>query len=320
MKSRIPTVLGIKYPIIQGGMLWLANAELAAAVSNAGGLGTISPFAGMQKGGDPLSNLRIQVARAKRLTEEPFAVNIPLDLEESGILIDVSLREGVKILITAAGDPRFYTELLHQERMSVIHVISSVNQALKAESSGVDAIVAEGCEAGGHLGFDEIPLMSLLPQVADAVSMPIIAAGGISDARGMAAAFALGAEGVQLGTRFVVAQESIAHPKYKQAIIDAMDSDTVVTCRTLLPTRSLKTDFSKRLLELESLGRSAGEISQFLGRGRARRAQLEGDLHEGEAYCGASAGLIKEIAPAGKIVERLVEEYEEVVKKLIQRE
>jgi enoyl-[acyl-carrier protein] reductase II len=201
--------------------------------------------------------------------------------------------------------------------MKVLHVVSNVKQAQIAESCGVNAVIAEGVEAAAHLGFDELPLFSLIPQVADAVSIPIIAAGGIVDARGLVAAFALGAEGVQLGTRFVAVEENIANPKYKQAILEAKDTDTMITCRRLLPTRSLKTDFTRCLLELEESGASADDIRNFLGHSRARTGQLEGDLENGEAYCGASAGLIKEIIPAAMVVQNLVEGYEKILKKII---
>jgi enoyl-[acyl-carrier protein] reductase II len=239
-RTRICDLIGIEYPIIQGGMLWLATAELAAAVSNTGALGTMSPYAGMEKNGDPSENLKLQIVKIKNLTEKPFAINIPLDLPKSGIFIDIILKEKVGIVVTAAGNPALYTELLHQEKIKVLHVVSSVKQAQIAEACNVDAVIVEGVEAAAHLGFDEIPLFSLIPQVADVVSIPVIATGGIVDARGVVAAFALGAEGVQLGTRFIAVEENIANLKYKQAIIEAKDTDTVITCRSLvlLPKRS----------------------------------------------------------------------------------
>lgn len=315
-RSRVCDLLEIDYPILQGGMLWLATAGLAAAVSNARGLGIISSHAGMDKRGDPVENLRLQITKIRNLTKKPFGINIPLNLEQSGMLIDLALREKVKIVVTAAGDPRHFSEVLRTEGMKVLHVVSSVEQAQSAESCGVDAVIAEGSEAAAHLGFHELPLFSLIPQVADAVSIPVIAAGGIVDSRGLVAAFALGAEGVQMGTRFIAVDENIAHLKYKQAVIDAKDTDTVITCRKLLPTRSIKAEFSKRLLELEASGASAEDLRSFLGYSRARTGQLEGDLENGEAYCGASAGLIKEILPAAKVIQKLVEGYREVVKKI----
>jgi enoyl-[acyl-carrier protein] reductase II len=315
-RTRICYLLKIDYPILQGGMLWLATAELAAAVSNAGALGVISPYAGMEKHGDPLENMRLQIAAARKLTKKPFGINIPLDLEQTGLLIDIILKEKVKVVVTAAGDPHHYTEVLRKDGARVLHVVSSAKQAQLAESCKVDAVIVEGVEAGAHLGFDEIPLFSLIPQVADVVSIPVIAAGGIADARGVVAAFALGAEGVQLGTRFVAVEENIAHSKYKQAILNAGDADTAITCRKLLPTRSVKTEFTRRLLELEESGASAGDIRNFLGYSRARTGQIEGDLENGEAYSGVSAGLIKEILPAAEVVYRLVEDYQKVIKKI----
>ncbi len=250
-KTRVSNLLGIQYPILQGGMLWLANAELAAAVSNAGALGIISPMAGMERHGDASANFKRHIDRAKDLTRQPFGMNIPLDLPQSGILIDLVLKEKVGIVVTAAGHPQLYTELLRQEGIKVLHVVGSVKQAQAAEACRVDAVIAMGCEAGGHIGFQEIPLFSLIPQVAEAISIPVIAVGGIVDARGMIAAFALGAQRMQLGTRFIMVEENMASPLYKQAILMAKDTDTVITCRKLLPTRSLRTEFSKRLLELD---------------------------------------------------------------------
>jgi enoyl-[acyl-carrier protein] reductase II len=315
-RTRVCDLLQIEYPIIQGSMLWLSTAELAAAVSNAGGLGVLSPFAGMEKNGNPSKNLRFQITKMRDRTEKPLAVNIPLYLKQSGILIDVILEKGVSIAITSGGNPGTFTELLHQQGMRVLHVVSSVKQAQKAESCKVDALIVEGVEAAAYVGFDEIPLFSLIPQVADVVAIPIIAAGGIVDARGVVAAFALGAEGVQLGTRFVAVEENIAHLNYKQAIIDAKDTDTVITCRKVLPTRSLKTELTSRLLELEASGASADAIRDFLGTSRARKGQIEGDLVNGEVYGGSSAGLIKDILPAATVIQKLVDGFEEIVKKI----
>jgi enoyl-[acyl-carrier protein] reductase II len=316
INTRICRLLGIQFPILQGGMLWLADAKLAAAVSNSGALGIISPYAGMDKDGDPLKNLTMQIKKVRGLTERPFGVNIPLDLEQSGILIDTLLKESVNIVVTAAGSPAHYTELMRQEGIKVLHVISSVRQAQFAEDCEVDAVIAEGVEAAAHNGFDELPLFSLIPQVADAVSIPVIAAGGIVDSRGWVAAVSLGAEGIQLGTRFVAVEESLASKKYKSALLKAKDTDTVITSRKIVPTRSLKTPFSKRLVQLEASGASADEIREVIGYRRARGAQLEGNLTDGELYCGASAGLINDIVPASRVVERLVEGYREIVGKL----
>jgi enoyl-[acyl-carrier protein] reductase II len=297
-------------------MLWLADARLAAAVSNSGALGIISPYAGMDKDGDPLENLTEQIKRVRELTEKPFGVNIPLDLEQSGILIDALLKEEAKIVVTAAGSPADYTELLRQKGIKVLHVVSSVKQAKFAEICSVDAVVAEGVEAAAHNGLDELPLFSLVPQVADAVSIPVVAAGGICDSRGWAAAVLLGAEGIQLGTRFVAVEENLASKRYKKALLRAKDTDTVITSRKLVPTRSLKTEFSTRLLQLEASGASAQEIRELIGYRRARGVQLEGNLADGELYCGSSVGLIKEIVPASLVVKRLVEGYKEILARL----
>jgi enoyl-[acyl-carrier protein] reductase II len=297
-------------------MLWIATAELAAAVSNAGALGVISPLAGMAKQGQPAKNFKGQLSKIKQLTPKPFGVNILLDLDYADALMEVALSEKVKTVITAAGNPARYTGELKNEGVTVLHVVSSVNQARKAESGGVDGVIAEGIEAGAHNGADEMPLFALIPQVVDEISIPVIAAGGIADARGVVAAFALGAEGVQLGTRFVAVNENAAHLNYKQAIVDAQDTDTVITSRSIVPTRSLKTKFTNAILELERSGASAEDIMEFIGYRSNRTAQIEGNLNGGEAYCGASAGLIKEILPVKDVVQQLVEGYDYVLKRL----
>jgi enoyl-[acyl-carrier protein] reductase II len=316
-KTRVAQILGIEYPILQGGMLWLADAGLAAAVSNAGGLGVISPMAGMEAHGEPADNLKDQIEKAKGLTEKPFGVNIPIDLRDCGLLMDLILTQEVQVVVTAAGDPRLYTELLQSQDTKVLHVLSSVRHAKAAESAGVDAIIVEGVEAAARNGFDELPLFSLIPQVVDAVGIPVIAAGGIVDSRGVVAAMALGAEGIQLGTRFVVVKENIASQKYKDAIIAAKDTDTVITCRQLIPSRSLKTtEFTQALLALEEGGATADELRDFIGHAASRTGGLEGDLENGEAYCGSSAGLIHEILEAGEVVRRLVNGCQEVIDSL----
>ena len=294
-------------------MLWLSTAELAASVSNAGALGVISPYAGMEESGDPLQNLRFQIRQTQRLTEKPFGVNIPLDLPASGLLMDVLLQENVKIVVTSAGSPMLYTELLHSGGIRVAHVISSLAQARIAESGEVDAVIAEGVEAGGRVGREELALFSLLPQVVDAVSVPVIAAGGIIDGRGLAAALALGADGVQLGTRFITAEECVAHRNYKQAIVDAGDADTIVTRRVLIPTRSLKSEFSLELAGMERSGASAESLRKHAGRGRARKAQVEGNLADGDAYAGSSSGLIKDILPVAAIIENMIKTYNAII-------
>jgi enoyl-[acyl-carrier protein] reductase II len=275
-------------------MLWLAGAELAAAVSNAGALGILSPYAGMKEDGDPQKNLCLQIRQVRKLTDKPFGVNIPLDLPAGGLLIDSLLREDVKIVVTSAGDPQLFTELLRSAGIQVIHVISSVRQAQRAESCRVAAVIAEGIEAGGRLGREAEPLSSLVPRIVAAISLPVIAAGGIADGRGMAAAFALGAEAVQLGTRFVASEECLAHPNYKQAILEAGEDDTQVIMQGSIPARILKTRVA------------AGNPQSCAGRSRSRIAQIEGDLENGNAYAGTSVGSIHEILPAAAIIEELV--------------
>jgi enoyl-[acyl-carrier protein] reductase II len=305
-RTSLCSLLGIKHPILQGGMLWIADAALASAVSNAGALGTISPYAGMKEEGNPLENLRFQIRKTRKLTANPFAVNIPLDLPNSGLLINLLLEERIQIVITAAGSPALFTELLRSSRIQVLHVISSVLQAQYAESCGVDAVIAEGVEAGGRIGRDEMPVFSLIPRVADAVSIPAIAAGGIADGRQMAAAITLGADGVQLGTRFIAATECVAHPNYKQAIIEAADTDTIIAGRVLEPARRIKSKFSLELSEMERSGASMESLRTFVGQGRARKAQIDGDLAEGDFLAGASVGLIKDVIPAAEIVDNFV--------------
>ncbi len=316
-KTRVCHILGTKFPIIQGGMLWLATAELASSVSNAGALGVISPLAGMEKGGDPSENLTIQIKKTKKLTQKPFGVNLPLDLPYIDVLIDTVLKEKIEIVITAAGNPCGYGPMLKSRGITLLHVISNVRQAKHAQRCKVDGVIAEGVEAAAHLGLDELPLFSLLPQVADNVSVPVVAAGGIADARGMVAAMALGAEGVQLGTRFVAVEENVAHMNYKNAIIEADDADTVITCRKLMPTRSLKSSFSKRLIEYENADVTLEDLLEFIGYRSNRCAQIEGNLDGGEAYCGASAGLIKRIVPAAEVIHELVEGQKRVLNDLV---
>ena len=315
-RTRVCDLLDIAFPILQGGMLWIATAELAAAVSNAGALGVISPLAGMEMQGDPVKNFKGQLSKMKQLTPKPFGVNILLDLNYADALMAVALSEEVKIVITAAGNPARFTGVLKNEGVTVLHVVGSVKQAQKAESCGVNGVIAEGIEAAAHNAADELPLFALIPQVVDEISIPVIAAGGIVDARGVVAAFSLGAEGVQLGTRFIAVIENAAHPNYKQAIIDAKDTDTVITNRSIVPTRCLKTEFTDTLIELERSGATAEDIMNFIGYRSNRTAQVDGNLNGGEAYCGASAGLVKEILPAKDVVRQLVEEYEQVLKRL----
>lgn len=312
-RTRICDLLGIEYPIIQGGMTWVANAELAAAVSAAGALGLISPNAGMALEGNVVEHLRSQIRRAKGLTDKPFGVNLPIQTPEIKDLIDVTIEEGVKVVTTSAGNPALYTGVFKEAGVKVFHVVASVRHAKGAERHGVDAVIAEGYEAGGHNGMDELPTMVLVPQVVDVVDVPVVAAGGIADARGLVAALALGADGIQMGTRFVATYECVAHPNFKDAIVKANDAGTVITGRKLGPARILKGEFASKMLELESGGATPEELLAFIGVARARTGELDGDLVDGEAYCGAVAGMIKEIVSAGDVVRSIVDGYSKIV-------
>ena len=315
-KTRLCDLLGIEYPIIQGGMVWITNAELVAAVSNAGGLGLISPTAGMSLNDDQVAHLRQQIRTAKSLTSKPFGVNLPLLTPGVEDLIAAVIDERVSVVVTAAGNPALYTSRLKEAGIKVLHVAAAVRHAQSAERRGVDAVIAEGYEAGGHNGLDEITTFALIPQVVDAVAIPVVAAGGIADARGVVAALALGAAGVQMGTRFVATHECAAHPNFKEAIVKANDVDTVITGRKLGPARILKNEFAARILEMEAAGASAEELIAFIGVARSRTGQLEGDLVNGEAYCGSIAGMIKETKSAGEVIQSIVDSYDTVLASL----
>jgi enoyl-[acyl-carrier protein] reductase II len=312
-ETRVCGLFGIKYPIIQGGMTWIANAELAAAVSEAGGLGTISPNAGMRIEDNVELNLEKQIRLARELTAKPFAVNIVVLIPEIAALVDVLIEEGVPVVTTSAGNPRLYMRRLKDAGIKVLHVVSSVRQAQVAEDSGVDAVIAEGFEAGGHNGFDELTTMVLVPQIADAVDIPVIAAGGIADARGLAAAFALGAEGVQMGTRFIATTECNAHLDFKRRIIESNDVGTMITGRALSPTRTLRNKFATKVAEMDRRGTTADELVAIIGMGRSRMGQLEGDVENGELYCGEASGIVRDVAAAGDIIKEMVEGYDRVV-------
>jgi enoyl-[acyl-carrier protein] reductase II len=316
-KTRLCDLLGIEYPIIQGGMVWIANAELAAAVSNAGGLGLISPNAGMSRNDDQVENLKKQIEIAKGLTSKPFGINLPIlnnpQIEE---LVDAVIEAKVKVAVTAAGNPALYTGRFKEAGIKVLHLVAAVRHAQSAEKRGVDAVIAEGYEAGGHNGLDELTTLTLVPQVADAVSIPVVAAGGIADARGVVAALALGADGVQMGTRFVATTECAAHQSFKEAVVKAGDTDTTITGRKLGPTRILKNEVATKLLGMEAAGASAEELLAFIGSSRSRTGQFEGDLVNGEAYCGSIAGMIKEIKSVAEVIQAIVDNYDRVLARL----
>jgi len=313
-KTRLCELLGIEYPIIQGGMVWIANAELAAAVSNAGGLGLISPTAMMSSNDDQVENLKKQIEIAKGLTSRPFGVNLPImNNPQIESLVDTVIKAKVTAVATAAGNPALYTGRFKEAGIKVLHLVAAVRHAQSAEKRGVDAVIAEGYEAGGHNGLDELTTFTLVPQVADAVSIPVVAAGGIADARGIVAALALGADGVQMGTRFVVTRECAAHQNFKDAIVKAVDTDTTITGRKIGPTRILKNELSTKLLEMEAAGASVEELLAFIGSGRSRTGQLEGDLAKGEAYCGSIAGMIKEIKSVAEMIQSIADNYDKVL-------
>jgi len=316
IRTRICDLLGIEYPIIQGGMTWIANAELAAAVSEAGGLGLISPNAEMGLEDDVVQNLRSQIRKVKGLTAKPFGVNFPVQIPEMKELIDVVFEEGVKVVSTSAGNPGLHTPRLKEGGVKVLHAVASVRHAVGAERHGVDAVIAEGYEAGGHNGFDELATLVLVPQVVSSVSIPVVAAGGIADARGFVAALALGAEGVQMGTRFVATHECVAHQDFKEMIVEATDTGTIITGRRLGPTRGLKNEFTAKVMEMDNRGASAEELQAFIGMARSRMGQVEGKVQEGEVYCGAIAGMINEIVGAGDVVRSIVEGYDRIVASL----
>jgi len=315
-RTRICELLGIEYPIIQGGMAWVSNGELAAAVSEAGGLGTIGRTAGWDGQGDWADNLRRQIRIARERTSKPFSVNVVVLDPRSRDIAELLVEENVPVVTTSAGNPATLTPYLKEHGLKVMHVVASCRHARGAEKAGVDAVIAEGYEAGGHNGVDELPTFVLVPQVVDAVAIPVVAAGGIADARGFVAAMALGAEGVQIGTRFIATTECCAHPAFKQSVLDALDTSTVITGRTIGPTRGIKNAFTEKLTDMEYSGASSEKLEEFIGAGRSPAGQLKGDLEEGELYCGAIAGLVREVVPAAEVVRGIVEGVEGVVRRL----
>ena len=303
LNTRATELFGIRYPIIQAGMVWTAGHKLAVAVSDAGGLGLIG--AGSMKP----DLLREHIRKAAQSTRSPFGVNIPLMRRDAEELVRATIEEGVKIVFTSSGHPLKFTEQLKKAGCTVVHLVAAVKHALNALSAGCDAVVAEGFEAGGHNGIDEITTLALVPQVVDAVSIPVLAAGGIAEGRGMAAALALGAEGVQVGTRFAATQESSAHANYKSAVVQARDGDTILTLKKVTPVRLVKTPFAMKALDAERRGASKEELEELLGSKREMKGIFEGDLEEGEIEAGQSSGLVHDVPPAAEIVRRLMEGY-----------
>lgn len=308
IKTRVTELLGIEYPIIQGGMAWVATHELAAAVSQAGGLGIIAA------GNAPKEVVRDEIRAVKKLTNKPFGVNIMLLSPFVDEVVDTVLEEGVPVVTTGAGNPGKYLERFKEKNIKVIPVVPSVALAKRMEKEGVDAVIVEGTEAGGHIG--ELTTFALVPQVVDAVSIPVIAAGGIADARGFVAAFALGAEGVQMGTRFVLSTEAKVHENYKNLLLKAKDRDAIVTGRTTgHPVRVIKNKFTREFLELEKQNVPLEELDKF-GAGKLRLAVVEGDVEQGSVMSGQIAGLINDIKPCKEIIEGICSEAETVIQNL----
>ena len=306
MSTRLCELLGIKYPVVQGGMAWVATAELAVAVSNGGGLGIIAA------GGAPGEVVREQIKKCRTLTDKPFGVNVMLMSPFADEVMQVIIEEKPAVVATGAGNPGKYMADLKNAGIKVCPVVASVAMAKKMERDGADAVIAEGTEAGGHIG--ELTTMVLVPQVVDAVEIPVIAAGGFADKRGMVAAMALGAEGIQVGTRFICSDECIAHDNYKQAVIKAKDRDAVVTGRsTGAPVRALKNKLTREYQKLEASGASAEEIEQ-LGVGGLRRAFMEGDTQTGSLMAGQSAAMVNKIEPCADIIKSYFEGIDEILK------
>ncbi|MET4141576.1 nitronate monooxygenase [Pedobacter sp. UYP1] len=299
MSNRITSLFKIQYPIIQAGMIWCSGWKLAAAVSNAGGLGIIGA------GSMYPEVLREHIRKIKQATVFPFAVNVPMIYPNVKEIMQILVEEGVKIVFTSAGNPAVWTGFLKEAQMTVVHVVANTKFALKAEASGVDAIVAEGFEAGGHNGREETTTMCLIPMIADAVRIPVIAAGGISSGRSMLAAMALGADGVQIGSAFAVAEESSAHLSFKERIIGAAEGDTKLRLQKLVPVRLLKNSFESAVATAEAEGADAETLKGLLGRARAKLGMFEGNLEEGELEIGQVSALLKDIKPAAVILKEI---------------
>jgi enoyl-[acyl-carrier protein] reductase II len=305
LTTRITELFNIEYPIIQAGMVWVSGWKLASAVSNEGGLGLIG------SGSMKPDLLREHIQKCKVATERPFGVNIPLLRRDAEELIKVTVEEGVKIVFSSAGHPGKFIKALKEKNIKVAHVIPSVKHALKAEEVGCDAVVGEGVEAGGHNGINETTTISLIPQLVDSLKIPVIAAGGIADGRGILAAFSLGAEGVQIGTRFAATVESSAHPNYKKKVVEAKDDGTILAFKKIGLVRMLKNDFAFRALKADSECWDESKLKELLGSKRERLGIFEGDEIEGELEAGQSSGLVKEILTVKELFQKLFNEISE---------
>ncbi len=311
MANRITSLFNIQYPVIQAGMIWCSGWELASAVSNAGGLGLIG------SGSMYPDILREQIRKCKSATDKPFGVNVPLLYPDIDKHIAIIIEEGVKIVFTSAGNPKTWTSHLKQHGITVVHVVSSRKFALKCQEAGVDAIVAEGFEAGGHNGREETTTLCLIPAVRDVVTIPLIAAGGIGDGRAMLACMALGADGVQIGSRFAASEESSAHINFKRTIIQSEEGSTTLTLKEITPVRLIKNKFYDAVAEAYNRCATPDELKELLGRGRAKKGMFEGDLDEGELEIGQVSATIRNILPAATILQEIISGYEAAKQRLL---
>lgn len=305
MQNNITQLFGIEYPIIQAGMVWASGWRLASAVSNAGGLGLLGA------GSMYPEVLEEHIIKCKKATDKPFGVNVPMLYPDIEKLMDIIIKHEVKIVFTSAGNPKTWTKFLQEKGITVVHVVSSVKFALKAQEAGVNAIVAEGFEAGGHNGRDETTTLVLIPSVKEKIGIPLIAAGGIATGRAMLAAMVLGADAVQVGSRFVASPEASSHELFKKWVVDAKEGDTQLTLKELAPVRLLKNKFFQDVQEAYAQGATKEDLKELLGRARAKRGMFEGDMEEGELEIGQVSGLIRHITPAAEIVAELMSEFKQ---------
>lgn len=310
-KNKITQLFNIQYPLIQAGMVWASGWKLASAVSNAGGLGIIGA------GSMYPEILKEHIEKCKKATDKPFAVNVPLLYPDIDKIMEIIIREKVEIVFTSAGNPKTWTKHLQEHGIKVVHVVSGVKFALKSQEAGVDAVVAEGFEAGGHNGRDETTTFTLIPMVKEKIDIPLIAAGGIATGRGMLAAMVLGADAVQIGSRFVASPEASSHQNFKEMVVKAQEGDTKLTLKELAPVRLLKNKFFDDVQKLYTENPSREQLIELLGRARAKKGMFEGDLEEGELEIGQISGLIHEIKPAAEIVKEIIEEFETAKKEVL---
>lgn len=308
-QTEICNILGIQYPIVLGGMLWIGRSNLVAAVSEAGGLGLLGA------GGMPVEEIEEECRKVREHTDKPFGINIPLVRPDSEEMIAAAMDNGAIVVATSSGSPKKHTSAIQARGGKVIHVVANVTFAKKSEDAGVDIIAAEGYEAGGHNGHDEITTMALIPQVCDALTTPVIAAGGIGDGRGFVAALALGAKGVQLGTRFLATHEASAHDNYKRSVVELSDIGTCVTGRTTVgPTRAIRNNLTEMIVQAERKGAKPEELFEMIGEGRSAKACVEGDCEEGSLYCGQIGGLVREIKSAKDVILDMMMDAEKIIK------